>query len=628
MQSDGGFQRKITLWQLIAIAVTIQIGASWLFAPLATAGLAGPAAIFTWVFGALVFAIMAIPWLEISTALPRTGVSVRGPQFTHGSLLSWMNGWGYLVALVTLPPIEALVALTYLGGQFPQLGLLHVVDGVTLLTWPIGVLTATALVFVFFLLNIFGVQLLARATAWLSVWKIVIPFGAAALMFTAMKSENFTEYGGFAPLGGSAVMHAVTAGGIVMAFNGIRVIADLGGESVNPRKHLPIGMIVGGLLIPLAFYLALQIGFIGVIDWDSLGIAPGAWSELASSNWASSPLVHALGAAGFVWFGTLLLIDAVGAPAITGMTMTGVAGRTAYANSVNGALPAVMQRLNRHGVPWVAMLACTLVSLVFLAPFPSWYQMVGIVSTALVLSYLVGSPLVMVLRRTAPGLDRPVRVPAVTAVCVLAHAVAVTVIYFAGWWTLVNLMTVFFLAIPVAASYIAPRLGWFSRTTGLTIAGTFTAAWIVLAWAGGWIMSTAGTKRSGAPLGDLAYIAVMIILVVAVLGAMWMASNPDGKKQTAASIWLPASLLAVLVASYLTDTSGGGDKILGDTPTLALVFIVGIASAWWAAHSGYETDELRALLAETANTETDTATTPSSPQSSSGDSAAEPSLRP
>ncbi|MGW5149218.1 APC family permease [Rhodococcus koreensis] len=594
-QSDAHLQRKIGLWQLIAIAVTVQIGASWLLAPLATAGLAGPAAVVTWIFGGLIFTIMAIPWLEASTALPRTGISVRGPQFTHGSLLSWMNGWGYMIACITLPPIEALAALTYLGGQFPGLGLLHVVDGVTMLTWPNGILAAVLLIAVFFLLNVFGVKVLAKTSAWLSLWKIVIPIVVAVLLFFSFQSENFTDFGGFAPYGGSSIFHAMTAGGVVFAFNAIRVIADFGGESANPRKHLPIAIVVGGLLIPLVIYLALQVGFLGAMDWTSLGLTPGDWQGLSESNWAASPLVDALAVAGFAWFGTILLMDAVAAPAVTGLTFAGISGRTTYANSVNGALPTIFQRLNRFGVPWVSMVLCLIVSLLFLFPAPSWYQMVGLVSTALIVSYLIGSPLVMVLRRTAPDLTRPIRLPAAGLLCGFAHAASLLVIYFAGWWTLTNLLTIFFFALPIAAAYIGPRLGWFSHTVGYTIAIVFTVAWIALAWAGGWILTVGTTKREGA-LGDWTFIVLFVAVVFLTLLVMWIAGNADGKRQVAAAVWMPVSLLFAMIAAYLTDTTNGHEKILGDLWTALLVVAAGLVSAVWATRSGFETEEILAVL--------------------------------
>ncbi|MGC0367515.1 amino acid transporter [Rhodococcus sp. 27YEA15] len=594
-QSDSHLQRKIGLWQLIAIAVTVQIGASWLLAPLATAGLAGPAAIVTWIFGGIVFTIMAIPWLEASTALPRTGISVRGPQFTHGSLLSWMNGWGYMIACITLPPIEALAALTYLGGQFPNLHLLHVVDGVTMLTWPNGIVGAAGLIALFFVLNVFGVKVLAKTSAWLSLWKIVIPIAVAILLFTAFKSENVTQYGGFAPLGTSAIFHAMTAGGVVFAFNAIRVIADFGGESENPRKHLPIAIVVGGLIIPLVIYLTLQIGFLGVMDWSSLGLAPGDWAGLSESNWAASPLVDALAVAGFAWFGTILLMDAVAAPAVTGLTFAGISGRTTYANSVNGSLPTIFQRLNRFGVPWVAMTLCAVVSLLFLFPAPSWYQMVGLVSTALIVSYLMGSPLVMVLRRTAPELTRPIRLPAAGFVCGFAHAASLLVIYFAGWWTLTNLLTIFFFALPISAAYIGPRLGWFGHAAGYTIAITFTAVWVVLAWAGGWILTVGTTKRADS-LDDWTFIGLFVAVVFATLAVLWVASNADGRKQVAASVWLPVSLLVAMVASYITDTTNGHEKVFGDLWTALMVFAAGLASAVWATRSGFATEEILDVL--------------------------------
>ncbi|MCP3425208.1 APC family permease [Rothia sp. AR01] len=594
-QSDGHMQRKIGLWQLIAIAVTVQIGASWLLAPLATAGLAGPAAILTWVIGGVLFTVMAAPWLETSTALPRTGISVRGPQFTHGSLLGWMNGWGYMIACITLPPIEALAALTYVGGQFPKLGLLHSVEGVTMLTWPNGILAAAALIVVFFMLNIYGVKILAKTSAWVSLWKILIPIVVAVLLFFSFNSENFTQYGGFAPMGASSIFHAMTTGGVIFAFNAIRVIADFGGESVNPRKHLPIAIVIGGLIIPLVIYLALQIGFLGVIDWGDMGVAPGNWEGLNAGAWAASPLVNALAVAGFAWFGVILLIDAAAAPAVTGLTFMGIAGRTTYANSVNGALPRIFQRLNKYGVPWFSLVMCTVVSMFFLFPAPSWYQMVGLVSTALVISYLMGGPILMVLRRTAPEITRPIRLPAAWLFCAAAHVASMLVVYYAGWWTLVNLLTIFFFGLPIAAFYLGPRMGWFTKTIGGVIGTASLVAWIALASASGWVLTAGTTKRPGG-LQDWTYIILFTVVVAVTWTVLHIASNKDGRRQIAAAAWLPASLILTLIAAYLTDTTNGKEKLLNDGWTAAIVILGGILSFIWASRSGISTAEIRDVV--------------------------------
>ena len=116
-----------------------------------------------------------------------------------------------------------------------------------------------------------------------------------------------------------------------------------------------------------------------------------------------APLLNAVVAAGFTWFAIVLLSDAALSPAATGWVWLGIGTRTVYSMSVNGELPKVFQRINRYGTPIVALLGCTVAGLLFFFPAPSWYLFVGMVSIALTLSYVMGGPVLAVLRRTAPA---------------------------------------------------------------------------------------------------------------------------------------------------------------------------------------------------------------------------------
>ena len=133
--SDAHLKKQIGLFGLIALAVSVQIGSGWLLATLAAAAIAGPASILTWILGAAFFAIIGVTWMELGAMLPRSGAGVRYPRLTHGAFLSWFNGWGYLIAALSLPVIEAQAVLTYVGGHWPGLNFLKVVNGTTVLSW-------------------------------------------------------------------------------------------------------------------------------------------------------------------------------------------------------------------------------------------------------------------------------------------------------------------------------------------------------------------------------------------------------------------------------------------------------------------------------------------------------------
>ncbi len=597
--SDAHLKQQIGLFGLIALAVSVQVGSGWLLATLAAASIAGPASILTWVLGAVFFGIIGVTWMELGAMLPRSGAGVRYPRLTHGAFLSWFNGWGYLIAALALPVIEVQAVLTYIGGNWPELGFLEERAGITVLTWPVGILVGFVLLFVFFLLNLFGAKLLSESNKYVTIWKIVIPLVTAGLMFTVFSSANFTIGGGFAPLGGGAVFGALATGGIVFAYSGLRQILDFGGEVVNPQRNIPIAIVVGGLIIPLVIYILLQIGFLGAIDWASAGVAPGDWAGLQGSDWASAPLLNAVVAAGFTWFSIVLLSDAALSPAATGWVWLGIGTRTVYSMSVNRELPTVFQRINRHGTPIMALAACTGLGLLFFFPAPSWYLFVGMVSIALTLSYVMGGPVLAVLRRTAPDLPRPVKLKGAYSWAMAGYVASLMLIYFAGWVPLINLFTIVFFALPLYGAYTSVREGWSRPVPSWLLSAAFTLAWVVTAVGGGWLATLDQEQREGG-WGFPVFFTAIVLIVVAFMAGLYAVSTDVGRRHILGGAWLVVTILALLLIAYLGPYGPLDSPVLANPVDLVLMILIAIGSFLWSVRAGGPTEELGEILAAQA----------------------------
>jgi amino acid transporter len=594
--SDVNLHKHISLFGLIALAVSVQIGSGWLLATLAAASIAGPASIITWILGAVFFGVIGATWMELGTMLPRSGAGVRYPRLTHGAFLSWFNGWGYLIAALALPVIEVQAVITYVGGHWENLGLLEDSGGTVILSWPRGILVGFVLLFLFFLLNSAGAKLLSESNKYVTIWKLVIPMVTAVLMFTAFNSANFTIGGGFAPEGYGAIFGALASGGIVFAYSGLRQILDFGGEAVNPQRNIPIAIVIGGLLIPLSIYMILQVAFLGAINWSDAGLAGGDWGGLLSSGWASSPLLNAVTAAGFAWFATVLLTDAALSPAATGWVWLGIGSRSVYSMSVNGELPKAFQRINRYGTPIVALVACTLVGLFFFFPAPSWYSFVAQVSVALTLSYVMGGPVMMVLRRTAPGMPRPVKLRAAYFWAITGYVASLMLIYFAGWVALINLFTVVFFALPIYGAYISVMNGWSRPAASWVISGVFTVGWFVVAAGGGWLF-TRDQQQSSGGWSFPVYFTAMVILVAAFMGALYAVSNEFGRLQLRRGCWIVATFLLTLFVSYLGQFGPMESPWLANQTDIVAMALVAVGTFVWSVRSGGPTDELGQVLA-------------------------------
>ncbi len=447
---------------------------------------------------------------------------------------------------------------------------------------------------IFFALNIFGAKLLTESNKVVTIWKVVVPTITFLLMFTAFRSGNFSEHGGFAPMGWGAVFGAVSGGGVVFAYAGIRQIVDFGGEVINPKRNIPLAMLIGGLLIPLVLYTCLQIGFVGAIDWAAAGVAPGDWAGMMASHWASEPLLAAVTAAGFTWFGLVLLSDAVLSPSACGWVWVGLGGRTLYSLSVNSEVPRSFQKMNKWGVPWVALIVSTAVGFLLFLPVPSWYTFVGMVSTALVLNYLMAGPAMAIFRKVAPELPRPVHIPGGKFWGAAGYVCSLLLCYFAGWSTLINIMTVVVLGLPIYASYTSVRAGWSANGVSGAVSLVFAIVWVFVGAKSGWLFA-ADYQVPHWSIG--LYLPVFIGLVVVYVAVLWAISNQDGRRHVRAGLWILPALIGTTFLAYFGAT--GPQPVLTSGIDVLAVVVLALATYYWAVHAGYRTWELDQVVKHT-----------------------------
>ena len=85
-------QRRIGLVGLTFAAFTGMVGSGWLFGPMLTAQVAGPAALLAWAIGGVAMFLLALSFAEVSGTLPLAGGVARIPHFSHGSTTSMVMG--------------------------------------------------------------------------------------------------------------------------------------------------------------------------------------------------------------------------------------------------------------------------------------------------------------------------------------------------------------------------------------------------------------------------------------------------------------------------------------------------------------------------------------------------------
>jgi len=468
--ATSGLRRHIGPLGLLFAGVGSIIGSGWLFGAFNATHIAGPVAIFAWVLGAIMIMLIGLVYSELGAMFPVSGGVVRFPHYSFGSFASFTMGWVTWLAAAVVAPIEVEGAIQYASSYAPSL---FTKSGV--LSWPQGYLAAAGGMLLFSFVNLVGIRWFARLNNVVVWWKLaIILITIFAFLFTTFHTQNFDKYG-FAPSGVKGMFHAIVVAGIVFSFLGFRQGVELGGESDNPRRNIPLA-VIGSVLITAVIYVLLQIAYIGAVRPSDLASSHG-WAKLAFTNDAG-PLAAIASLIGLAWLSTVLLIDAVVSPADTGLIYTTVTARLSYAMGRNDNAPRALAATSSRGVPWLSVFLAFIVGLIIFLPFPSWSKLVGFVTSATVLSFGSGSLVLVAMRKQLPNQERPFRLGGGHIVPFLAFYAANLMIYWAGWdidWKL-------FATVGIGLVLLGIQL---AARPGLRADMQFRHGWWILVWFAG-----------------------------------------------------------------------------------------------------------------------------------------------
>ncbi|MFF4564754.1 APC family permease [Streptomyces sp. NPDC001435] len=481
-KETGGLRRDVGLIGLMWASVGSIIGSGWLYGAEKAVVVAGPAAIISWVIGAVAIVLLALVHAELGGMFPVAGGTARYPHYAFGGLAGMSFGWFAWLQAATVAPIEVEAMIGYAGHwKFAQ-GLQHT-DG-TLTTS--GFVIAVTLMAVFVGVNFFGVRALAHTNSAATWWKIAVPLAAIFIIAIGnFHTSNFTSEG-FAPFGAKGVLGAISSSGIIFALLGFEQAIQLAGESRNPKRDLPRATL-GSVAIGAVIYILLQVVFIAALPHTSFA---HGWAKLdfpgISGPWAGLATLVGLG-----WLGFVLYLDAIISPGGTGLIYTTATSRVSYGLAKNGYAPKAFAKTDARGVPWFGLIMSFVTGVVCFLPFPSWQELVGFITSASVLMY-AGAPLAYgVFADRLPHHERPYRLPLGRIVSPLSFVVANLIIYWAGWDTLWRLGFAIVLGYVLLGGY-----AWYATSKGLPDAPRMnfrSAQWLpgylvgmgVISWLGG-----------------------------------------------------------------------------------------------------------------------------------------------
>lgn len=417
-------RRELGLRSLTLTVVTGTIGSGWLLASYFAAKSAGSISLLAWIVGGIIAFLLALVFAELGSLIHCSGALAQIPLLSHGRLSGFIGGWSIWISYLCVPTIELLAMLEYLAQSLPWLT--KVSNGTQVLTGQ-GLAVALALMIFFTWINLNGIKGLARWIDNLTVWKLIVPLLVAiVLMAFSHYWQNLTVpvhldvySNNPSSSTGNQLMSAVGSGGVLFCLLGFRTAVDLAGETRNPSRNVPLAMGLG-LTISLIIYLVLQLSFLISVPPEALN---HGWSRL-SLNQHGGPLSALAIGLGLRWMVSLLMIDAVVSPSATAMTYLGVSARVSWLMGRCKLLPHPLGKVNRFGIPNVAVIASLVVGSAMFLVGPDWQKVVAFLTAAQMIALAMGPPSLLALRKQLPNQNDHFMLPKASLICAFAFVAA------------------------------------------------------------------------------------------------------------------------------------------------------------------------------------------------------------
>ncbi len=323
--SEAGLVRGIRLWDLIGVVINGMVGAGIFVLPAKTYGLIGSYSMMAFIICAVVVALIVLCFAEVSSRFQETGGPYRYSREAFGPAVGFQVGWMNWLARISAYATNCNLLIVYLSFFWPGAGAgirrAAVITGITVLLTVI---------------NYIGVRDATLTSNVFSVAKVFILLLFIVVGFFFLSPGSFT-LGAYPPVGTFSTAVLL----LIYAFTGFENGSVPAGEIENPRRNLPIAIVVAMAIVAFV-YILIQAVCIGTLP--NLGATERPLAEAASR-----------------------FMGPIGASIISVGAITSVIGnlnvnilttpRIPFAMSVERELPLALSKVhNRFRTPHIAIL--------------------------------------------------------------------------------------------------------------------------------------------------------------------------------------------------------------------------------------------------------------------------------
>ena len=381
--------RAVGPWSLAAVAVNGIIGAGIFVLPAAVARQVGPAGPYAYLLAGLAVFLVVLCFAEAAGRFDGTGGPFLYTRAAFGELAGFLAGWMFLLSRVAGVAAVCNGFASYLAFFWPAAPRFWTLAALFALLAAIGLVGVRQ-----------GVWVMNSLTA-----AKLLPLAVfVAVGFFSIDWGRFAGPAGLdmAGLRGAALM-------LLFAFCGFEYATVPGGETVDPRRHMPFALIAAISVVSVCYLL---VHIVAQGNAANLGVDDTPVATI------SQALLGSTGAA-------LITLGALVSMAGNASSSMLAASRMLYALAKDGPLPAALAWVHpRFRTPWVATAAFTLLAGA-MAVSGTFSYLIVMASIGRLFFFSLTCAAVLRLRRTAPDQGGHFKIPGGPLVPLAAIALCV-----------------------------------------------------------------------------------------------------------------------------------------------------------------------------------------------------------
>jgi APA family basic amino acid/polyamine antiporter len=403
-------RKNLRAIDLAALGIGSVVGTGIFVATGQGAHLAGPGVLLSFILAALTCVFCALTYSELATMFPVAGSTYSYSYVAFGEVIAWVIGWDLMLEyLVAASAVASGWSTTFIG--LIQTAGVKLPKAVTTTPLAGGIVDLPAIIITLFITWVLyvGIKESAKMNNVIVLVKIVV-----ILLFVVLGVShiNFANLKPFLPYGIGGVGRAAAI--IFFAYIGFDAVSTAAEETKNPKKDVPLGIIIClGVIIVL--YVAVAIVLTGMVPFKEIDVG--------------NALPAALGRIGIHWGGALVATGAIIGMISTLLVTVYGQVRIFMVMARDGLLPPAFSRVHPvHKTPhlctWITGILTAAIAGLF--PLPMIIELCNI---GTLFAFILVSVGVIVLRKTRPEVERKFKTPGVPFTPLITVAACFYLIY-------------------------------------------------------------------------------------------------------------------------------------------------------------------------------------------------------